>query len=178
MKGEKMEIKKIEELTARYAEARGVLADEVRELEDAIEALRKLHLPRIKRLIGDAGTKREELACAIESHPELFEMPRTMTFHGVKVGLQKGKGAIVIGNEPKTIALIKKYYDEPKDYLTIVERVSRTQIAKLSATELKRLDIKIMGTDDKIVIQPADSEIDKLVEALLKEKTKDMKEAA
>lgn len=160
----------IERKTSAYSVARRTLADRMQALEDEVAKVKRRLLPGIKTAAEAAAQAKEVLSRAVEESPELFTKPRTALLHGVRVGYQKGKGRLVIENSVVTVKLIKKIFPAEVDVLVrCVETPVKSALAQKSAAELKRVGVAVEETGDMIVIEAADSEIDKLVEALLKE---------
>lgn len=100
----------------------------------------------------------------------MFDTPRTVVFYGIKVGLQKGKGAIEWDDDAQVVKLIEKHFPEQADVLIkTTKKPVKKALAQLTVAELKKLGIVVEETGDQVVIKSTDSEIDKLVNALLKE---------
>ena len=173
-------LQSIEEQTADYARKRAKLA----ELVEAIEILRRNalrdNLARLKTRIAELAESRETLQAMLESQPGLFERPRTRTFHGIKVGFTKGRGKVEIPNEDYTVKRIKELYQDDLGVLIqTTEKPIKTALEKLPAAELKKLGVHIADADDQVVIKAADSEIDKLIAALMDdEELQEIKDAA
>ncbi len=168
----------IERLTREYADARRVLSERVQSLESEISALKRMYLPRIRKALEDAAEKRSRLYAAIEESPELFKKPRTIIFHGVKIGYQKSKGEIKWEDTEQVVKLIKKHFpDSYETYIKITETPIKSALAQLSVQELKKLGITVVETGDEIIIKTTDTEIDKLVDSLLKDEKKELIEA-
>lgn len=158
-----------------YALAREALASEVTTLNDEIEKLKRARLGRIKQLVARAGERHASLKAAIEEAPGLFVKPRTVQFHGIKAGYQKGKGGLAIADEDKTIEKIHDLYgDEATEYLHVTEKPDREALTKLPADALKKLGVHIVNATDEVLIKPTDSAVDKIVNALLKEATEEV----
>ncbi len=177
----KMEINEIQKMTEEYSKDRATLSAIVRDVEMEIEKLKRKAMPYIKKALGRVVESREALAAAIEESPELFVKPKTRVFNGVKIGYRKQKGEITWEDEARVIKLIEKYFpDDAHEGIGLLrERVSvdKTAIIKLSAADIKRLGITIQEDTDEVVIAPVDSEVEKIVDALLKG-AEDAKEAA
>jgi hypothetical protein len=169
-------LKDIEALTKRYAEAAGALSTAVCELEDAKTKLQREHLPAIKRLVARARDAKAALSGAIAESAELFQRPRTVTFHGVRVGLQKAKGRIEFDDAERVVALVRKLHPEQFDVLVkATYRPVKEALAQLPGADLKRLGITVVPSDsDEVFIKDASGEIDKLVEALLKDEAEEV----
>jgi len=159
----------IEQLTREYAMARAVLRERVEALEAEIEALKRRRLPAIRKAAETASARQGLLHDAIAEAPELFQKPKTVVFHGVKVGFQKGKGEIRWDSSEQVVKLIRKHLPEQADALIrVVERPVKTALAQLPAGELKKVGVTVVETGEQVVIRSTDTEIDRLVNALLR----------
>ena len=164
----------IERLTKDYAEWRRQLSEAVLAAEEELSALKRTHVTAIKRKVSAVAERREKLQAAIEESPELFRRPRTMTIDGIKVGFQKQKGKISWSDAGQVIRLIKKHLTEQADLLIkTTEKLVKGALQQLPAADLKRIGVTVGADGDGVVIKSTDSEIDKLVEALLKDDDKD-----
>ncbi len=174
-----MNLTEIEKLTKEYADDRTRLADRIRFLEDEINTLKRRRLPGIKNCVQSVVEKQETLKAALEDSKPLFVKPRTCVFHGVKVGFQKGKGKLHWADDSVVVKLIKKYFPEQVDVLIkTTEKPIKGALENMDAADLKKLGITVNDTDDQVVIKSTDSEIDKFVEALLKEDDPEVAEVA
>lgn len=162
----------IEKSTRRYADARGQLAEIVAGLNHEIEALKRKALPLIKASVNRTAEREAELRALIEASPALFTKPRTVIFHGIKVGFQKGKGTLEIPDPEDTLARIRRMFaEEAGNYIAVKESPSKGALINLSAAELKKLGCLVSDTGDEVVIRPTDTAVDKIVDALLKDAT-------
>ncbi len=174
-------MERIEKLTKDYADARERLAATMRTLQDKIEKIKRQYLPGIKVQVGIMAKDKADLEAAIKDSKHLFEKPKTVIISGIRVGLSKGKGKIEFekGEADHIVALIEKYFPEKADVLI---QTKKTPVKKaldgLTAAELKKLGIVVEDTGDQIVIKPTDSQIEKLVDKLLKEKDEETDEEA
>ncbi|SDH89939.1 host-nuclease inhibitor Gam family protein [Roseospirillum parvum] len=160
----------IEDLTRRYAAARDTLGCAVQELEDEVAVIRRRRLPRIRQLVAAAAEARSRLSAAIELAPQLFQKPRTLVLHGVKVGFAKGKGRLEFADGQKVVELIRKHYpDRAEQLIQVRESPVKGALNQMTVAELKRIGVTVIESGDEVVIRPTDSEIDKLVEALLRD---------
>lgn len=175
-----MDLTGIEKLTKEYAEARRVLGDRVQHLTDEIETAKKRLLPGIKRAVENASEKKAALSAAVMQSPELFARPRTIVLSGIKVGLEKGKGIIEWDDDAQVVKLIEKHFSEQADVLIkTTKKPLKKPLSQLTVAELKKLGIVVEETGDQVVIKGTDSDVDKLVKALLKEdESEEVKEAA
>lgn len=161
--------------TREFSKQRNRLVEQVTDLNEQIEKLKRKHLPEIKFLVNATAQAQAELQALLEASPGLFTKPRTMIFHGVKVGFAKQKGKIEIADEEKTIALIRKQLPDVADVLLSTEiHVSKTALANVAVSDLKKIGCNVVADTDAVVIKPTDSEVDKLVTALLKDATEEV----
>jgi hypothetical protein len=163
----------IDKLTQKYSEEHQKLAEVISSMEQEMTLLRLSYMNQIRRAVGKAREAKEALNLAILGAPELFARPRTRELHGVKVGFRKGSGGIDWDDDAKVCELIEKHFTKAEADLLI--KTTKKPIAKaladLEVTDLKRLGCRVEGTSDLVVIAPTDSEVDKLVKALLADST-------
>lgn len=163
-------ISDIEAQAKNYRSARDLLADRVRQLEAQMQQLRRSADPLIRSALQAAKAAEAELSASIAASPALFKRPRTLVFHGVRVGIEKSKGRVVMADEAKTLQLIRKHLDADQAELLIktTERVVKSAATGLAASDLKRIGVELVDTGDVVVVRPVDSELDKMLDALLK----------
>lgn len=164
------DIETIETEALTYANAMNALATEVNALQIAIDDAKRRRLPAIKRLVERAAHSKGRLYKAIAESRALFERPRTQVLHGVKVGYTKAKGKVEIDDEAAVIKRIRRLLPEDQAELLIrtEEHVHKPAVYDLSVDDLKRLGIEVTGSGDQVVIKLLDSDIEKIVDALLK----------
>jgi len=166
-----MTLSEIEKLAKEFSNARTVLRDRVEILNDGITALKKRCLPGIRSAVDQAKEKQAKLFDAITDSPDLFVKPRTMTLFGIRFGIEKQKGKLSWDDKGIVVKLIKKLFpDSWETYIKVKEDPRKKTLATLPSADLKKLSIQVTETGDAVVIKPVDSEVDKLVDALLNEK--------
>ncbi len=169
----------LEKLTREYSDVRNVVVKRMQALEDEIAACKRKHLAGIKRAVAATIEKHSLLEVAVQASLEIFVRPRTVIFHGVKIGLQKRKGKLKWESKEQVIRLIKKYFPKQQDILIqITEKPVESSLKYLSDIKLKKLGISITDTGDAVIIKAADAEIDKLVNAYLRDNDIEELEAA
>lgn len=163
------DINEIERLSAVYAEAMTALSQDVIVLDKSLRTVKEKALPGIKRAVQRAASAKTNLLAAVADSAELFQKPRTKVLHGVKVGIGKSKGKVVMADEELVIKRIRKLLPEEQAELLIrvKERVHKPGVYDLSVDDLKRLGIDIIGTGDQPVAKLMDSDIEKVINALL-----------
>lgn len=160
----------IEGRARNYRGARDLLAARVQQLVEAQAALRREAEPLIRLALQATKAAESELVSAISVSPTHFKRPKTVIFHGVRVGFEKGKGKVTISDKDKTVALIRKHLDDEQQELLIKvkETPIKKAIAQLPANDLKRIGVEVTDTGEVVVVRPVDSELDKMLDALLK----------
>ena len=132
-------IKVIDLSAQRYSVARGRVSYLLSAYQIELAALQKKHFGKIREASLDAADLKNQLAETIGHYPELFESPRTMTLHGIKVGFQKGKGKIEWEDDEKLADRILKLALENKRVLSAAVRVDKPlalRFAKSVSVEL------------------------------------------
>ena len=159
----------IESATKTFAADRERLCDAVGTLTRLIEELKRQALPAIKRAVAKTAESHSALSAMIDAARPLFIRPRTVVMHGIKLGLRKGPGGIDWDDDAAVVARIEKLFGPAKASLLIrtVKRPISAAIEDLDIAELKAIGCRVADTGDEIVIKPADSEVDKIVTALL-----------
>ena len=162
----------IERSAKKYAEAREHLAGIVAAMNEGIEAIKRDNMKRLKKAVNEAAEHHDALKALIETAPECFVKPRSVVLHGIKLGFQKGKGKIEWDDADQVIRLIKKHFPEQAEVLIATsEKPAKEALAQLTAAELKKLGISVTDGGDAVFIKPADSAVDKMVDALLRDAT-------
>uniref|UniRef100_UPI00248EC44C hypothetical protein n=1 Tax=Thalassobaculum salexigens TaxID=455360 RepID=UPI00248EC44C len=78
-------------------------------------------------------------------------------------------------NPAKVVELIIKHLPEQTESLIkVTETPVKSALANLPTADLKRIGVTVTQTGDQVYIAPTDSEIDKLVDALVKEAAEDL----
>lgn len=160
----------IETRAKKYAEARERVTAIVTALNEAMELLKRSELPKLRRAIGTAAEHHDALKALIDAAPELFKKPKTVTFHGVRMGYMKGKGGIVWDDGDAVVAAIQKYLpDQAEALIRWTGKPLKEAINQLDVATLKKIGCRVVDTGEQVFIKPVDSAVDKLVDALLKD---------
>lgn len=161
---------KLEQHVKEYADAQKALLEKARDLDKEIERLKRKHVKTIKAAAIVFSVKRSRLVAQIEDHRDFFKKPRTRLINGVKIGYQKGKGELTWKSESYVVEKIKQMFGAQAGVLIkTTEKPVKSALDKLTTYELKRLGITVKNTGDKIVIKSADSEAEKMINALLRD---------
>ncbi|MBN8885943.1 MAG: hypothetical protein J0I77_09505 [Rudaea sp.] len=162
-------IEEIESAAKVYAGARDELAERVNILREEHEAAKRRRLQGIKNSLERTREAYEVLKAAVIDGRGLFDKPKTRILHGIKVGWQKQKGELQIADEKVTIAALRKLFGEEQAaaYIKTTDKPIKSALQTLSAAELKKCSIAVTNDGEAVLIKAQDSEIDKMVDALL-----------
>lgn len=152
-----------------YAEARAKLTEIVGALEDALLQLKRENLPRIRRQLARVAELHDQLHALVADAPEHFVKPRTVVLHGIRLGFEKGKGSIVFDDSDQVVALVKRRLPElASTLIKTEEKPLKTALAQLTVQQLKSIGCQVEEAGDRVVVRAVDSDVDRLVNALLK----------
>lgn len=161
---------KIETLAKAYADRRALLAEKLATVEALLNEVKRKHLKDLRRHVALTAECEADLRTAIDSAPDLFAKPKTRIFHGIKVGFRKGPGALDWEDDEDLVRKIEKYFpDDAETYLLIKKKPKTEALEDLDAATLKRLGVQVGDNDDQVVVKPVESDIERLVKALLKD---------
>lgn len=169
----------IDSLTATFSARREALAGSLMAYREDQAAIERKHFGRLRRLAVQMREAHSQLSAAIEESAPLFERPRTVILHGVKVGLAKARGKIEWEDDDQVVKLIRRHFPDQEILLIkTIESPVKDALAQLPAADLKRLGITVQDTGDVVVIKPIDSEVEKALKALMQELPEEIEEEA
>lgn len=169
-----MTLAEIERLAQTYAAAIEDVRVHVEALETEMRQLKRRKYPGLFSRAQTAAQAKAELKAAVEGASDLFVKPKTRVIAGVKVGFQKGKGEILIADEARTVALIKKHFEDQAEILIkTTEKPLKKAIAQLSAADAKKIGVEISATGDEVVIKVMAGEVEKIVDAFFNDMDED-----
>lgn len=164
-----MSMHSVQKTTEEYARARRALADKIGALNAAIDEVKARHMRGIQQAIIEAGAARKVLIDEINANRGVFAKPKTRVIESIKVGLAKGTGRIEFDDEQKVIERIRARFVKSiaEAMINKTEKVNKSALNDLSAEDLKAIGVRIEGTGDQVVVKPTDSDLDKLINALV-----------
>lgn len=163
-------IEQIDALAQNYNTARNILADRVQHLQDELAAAQRRLIKGIKAAAAEAATAKSQLEAAITANPDCFIKPRTITLHGIKLGLKKGTGKIEFDDAEAVVARIEKMFPDAADVLIITtKKPNKEALAALDVASLRKLGCTVEESGDQVVIKGATDAVDKYVAKLLEE---------
>lgn len=162
----------LEQLAKRYKAHRDVLESRVQALEDDVAAAHRRKLPGIKSALATAIEAKDALNDEIERNRDLFTKPKTMTLHGTRFGLMKGKGKLEWDDDAEIVNRIEKQLPDEADVLIkTTKKPNRAGLQDLDAKALRRLGITVEDTGEIPFIKAIDGDATRMVKRLLKEST-------
>lgn len=151
-----------------------------KELQSGIAVVQSGYMPDIKRVARQIAKQHNELDALIRANPALFVKPRTFVADGLKFGMQKKVGSLDWESDDKLCARIHALaFDEvltaeQEDMLiNTTEKPVAKALEKLEGKILKRLGVTLGEDTDEPLIKSVDSEVEKAVNAVIKDVTKD-----
>ncbi len=160
-------LERIETLTRTYDQACTALEDLIGGLESDLEIVKSKHIRALKLQASAVARLEAALYAAVESSPDLFAKPRTLTINGVKVGFSVSKGKVEWDDESSVIAAIRKYKKDDADVL-LQESYSprKDALRALPAGDLAKLGCRISGAGDQVVVSRQAGDVEKLINKL------------
>lgn len=140
------------------------------QVRDEVKQVTARHLAAIRHLFNGLKDRQADICAEIKAHPDWFQKPRTRVIHGIKLGLRKRKGRLVIRDAARTVQRIKALYEDDIGVLIKeTETPLKSGLEKLSAKELKRLGVEVTDDSDDVVFVAAADEFDDLIDFLMAE---------
>ncbi|MDZ4378791.1 MAG: hypothetical protein U0973_11620 [Xanthomonadaceae bacterium] len=158
---------RIESLCEHFAVCRDELGAHINAMNDDVQRIKEQYLGAIRAALRTYNTAEDDLRAAVGAAPALFDKPRTRVLHGVRVGYQKGKGAMTVADPPRTLELIRKMLpDQVETLIRANYSPVKEALAQLDAQTLKRLGVHLTNAVDDVVVRATDTDMDKLIKAL------------
>ena len=155
-------------LAKDYARRRGVLAERVRAAREEQRQVMRRKLRGIRDASAEASAARDALAEAIDANRALFGRPRTQSVEGVKYGLRKKPGRLLVADEAATIARLRKRKGaDAEAYVRAKEELVKDALKELDARTLAHIGVTVVRDTDEVTIAVPKDDLDKLVDALL-----------
>lgn len=162
-------MQEIEIKSKAHAAARLALTNHVTLLNAEIEAVKQKRLKKLRELVAVASSTGDELLALVSEAPKLFVKPKSVVLHGIKLGYKKEKGKITWENEEQVLKLIRKNLPKLADVLIITtEKPSKEAMNTLDVAQLKKIGATVTSDSDVAFITEPSSDVDKIVNALLK----------
>lgn len=166
--GGRLTMEQVMELARAYARERAVLDGRAGELREIQRAAARRRLRGIRSAAAAASAARDALLEAVDANRELFERPRTLSADGIKFGLRKKPGRMLVPDEAGAIAKLRRQLGaEAEALVRVSEKLNRSALKDLDARTLAAAGVTVVdAVDEPLASAPAD-DLDRLVEALL-----------
>lgn len=163
------EIAAIDLLARQYADAQTDLEGLTNELRALIETGTRKAWPELRKATTRAAERYDALLAAVADAKDAFDKPKTRILHGIRVGYRKAQDTVQVLNAENTVALIKKAIPEQQDVLiSITERPVMDGLMQLDDATLKRIGCRRVPGGDAPFAKLAETDLDKVVAALMK----------
>lgn len=164
-----VQITEIDQLARQYADAQTSLDGLTNELRVKVDQVVREHWPELRRLTTRAAERYEALFARVSEAAGVFEKPKTRILHGVRVGFRKSKDTVQVLDEANTCALIEKHLADQVDVLISTTRKPVIAgLAQLDDAQLRLIGCKRLPGSDEPVAALATTDLDKVVQALMK----------
>ena len=163
-----MSLATIESLCSKYSAAANALNDRVVKLNKKRESGTQAAKPEIDTLTKQCIKTRTKLKEAIRKSPQLFEEPRTYVFSGIKVGFALAPDSLDIDNAKTVDLILRKMPEQKATLIKTTHKVVQAALKNLDDRQLKIVGVTRIDGVDNIVLKAADSAVNKVVEAHLK----------
>jgi len=160
---------------------RDKLAALLANLQSEIDTVKTGHMVAIRRAARQIAQHHNELSDLIAANPELFVKPRSYVVDGLKFGMQKQKGSLQWKDDQALCQRIGKLaeggaisIEQASLCIKTSEKPVAAGLEQLDAGLLKRLGVTIAADTDAPLIKSVDSEVEKAINAVIREATKDV----
>jgi len=161
------------------------LASNIKTYQAAMQSAEDQHMPYIMEKTHKVIEARDALQQFIEANPGLFVKPKTRTVSNIRFGMKKLPGKMKWKNNDALCASIGKMVKNGEIDATLLPQLIKTThkpvvagLEKLDAKLLKRLGVAVGKDTEAPFIKCIDSEIEKAVDALIEQASKDSLDAA
>lgn len=157
----------IERLCAELDQSASELESLTANLQADLEEVKAKHLRGLKRQASVVARAEAALVSAVESAPALFERPRTITIHGVRVGFSVSKGKLEWDDEDSVIAAIRKHRKDDVEVLLQTSVAPRKDALRaLPAGDLAKLGCRIVDAGDQVLVKRVAGDVEQLIAKL------------
>lgn len=162
------DLSQIESQCQAYDRASNELEYLIANLEEDLNKVKQKHLRGLKKAAATVAGLEAALTDAIGNSPQLFEKPRTVVLHGVKVGFTSSVGKLEFDDADTVLAHIRKLFPEEKDLLIRTKHEpNKDALRNLSAQDLAKLNCRIVDAGDLVLVKRMAGDVEKLVGKLI-----------
>jgi len=161
----------IQNAVKEYADARSILSERVQHLNDEIETIKRRHIPGLRSAVAKTAEAESDLRERLAKHEEYFDAPKTRVFHGVRVGFRLSEAVLEWSDLSRVVDLIKRHFGDKFDFLVKTKtkyKLDTKALQALPKSDLSKIGISVEGPSNDVFVKASDSDVDKMVNALLK----------
>ncbi|WP_153117406.1 hypothetical protein [Rhodocyclus tenuis] len=142
-------------------------------LSEAAAPIYAAHRPAIDEAAAHEAECQAELQALIDGAPQLFARPRSILVDGVKCGYRKAEDGIDYDDEAAVIKRIKALLPDQSDLLVrSQESINVEAVAQLDSAVRRQIGIRSVSGADASFISFTDTDVEKLVKAILADAAK------
>ena len=163
----------------RLADARRESVSRATALETAINTaitpIYAMHRVGLDAAAEEEAAARAELQALVEAAPQLFSRPRSIAQDGVKCGYRKSEDTLDWEDEASVINRIRALPEMAELAALLIRTEESLNVAALSELDAKsrtRLGIRLIPGIDQAFISYTDSDVEKMVKAILADAAK------
>lgn len=171
-------ITEIRAAAQRLADAHRESVSRAKAVEGAISAaippIYEQHRAGLDTAAEEEAAAKADLQRLVDAAPQLFSKPRSIAVDGVKCGYRKGEDTLDWDDEAAVITRLRAL-----DLLALNPVLVRTEesinvaaLAELDGNELRRAGVRRIPGVDQSFISFTDSDVEKMVKAILADATK------
>lgn len=144
-------------------------------LSEAVRPIYNAHRPGIDTAAEEEAAAKADLQQLVDSAPQLFARPRSISEDGVKTGYRKGEDTFEWDDQEQVIARIRAL-PETAEMAAVLIRTEETlniaALAELPGNLRRRIGVRLAEGVDQSFITFGKNEVDKLVENLIADAAK------
>lgn len=138
------------------------------EIAAAVAPIAARHRAGIDTAAEEKAAAQEALLQMIQSSPQLFKRPRSVTVDGVKAGYRKEQDSLDWDDEDVVMRRIQAMLPDQVDLLIRTETsLVADALPQLDDSVLRQIGVRRVSGSDQAFVNIGDSDVDKLVKAIL-----------
>jgi hypothetical protein len=142
--------------------------DLVAKLDAEITAVKTTYLGQIRQATARARASRQRLADAVVADPSALGGLKTIVLHEIRCGWRKDKDKLQIPNPSGTCLAIKALLPAMvSSLIKVTEAPVALAIGRLDEEVLAKIGAHWQRGTDRLLVEPVDGDIDRLVNALI-----------
>ena len=155
-------VKKIDSLALEYSQHEMEVAKMIQKWDMKIAKIKKDAHVALALPLRKMQKAKDKLYVAICDSADMFDKPKTIILHNVRIGYIASKTTVCWDDTEKLVAKLKDKYPDKVDVLIKTEeKPIKTSLLMLSAKELKRLPLKVEIGEDQVFIKTTDKDIER-----------------